>query len=215
MSNHDRLTAEQWEQFVTQGYIVLRGVFPREDSLAWVEAECTRAGFDLEDPSTWTQPYARIPTERREPLMTYAPSAWEAACALMGGVERVVGRTSISLFALNLAEGADRPFTASSPESPGWHKDGWHFRHFLDSYEQGLLGIPLMTDVLPHGGATFIAAGSVGPVARFLAKHPEGVLPDGFPTQELLAEGCPFLEATGEAGDFYLLHPYLLHAVSQ
>jgi hypothetical protein len=200
---------------VTQGYIVLRGAFSREDSIAWVHAECARAGFDLEDPSTWTKPYVRIPTERGELLATFAPAAWEAACALMGGIERVVEGTRINLFALNLTQGADRPFEAPSPSSPGWHKDGWHFRHFLDSYEQGLLGIPLMTDVLPQGGATFIAAGSVGPVARFLAEHPEGVHPEGFPNQELLSEGCTFLEATGEAGDFYLLHPYMLHAVSQ
>jgi hypothetical protein len=134
----------------------------------------------------------------------------------MGGEDRVDGRTAISLFALNLTQGADRPFEEPTPASPGWHKDGWHFNHFLDSYEQGLLGIPLMTDVLPRGGATFIAAGSVGPVARYLAQHPEGIPGGGMPTRELLSEeGCTFLEATGEAGDFYLLHPYLLHAVSQ
>ncbi len=209
------ITTAQREQFVTQGYIVLRGAFSREDSLAWVHAECAHAGFDLDDPATWTKPYTRIPTERREPLETYAPAAWEAACELMGGAERVAGKAGINLFALNLTEGADRPFDEPSPVSPGWHKDGWHFRHFLDSYDQGLLGIPLMTDVLPHGGATFIAAGSVGPVARYLAQRPEGVLPEDFPVQELLSDGCEFLEATGEAGDFYLLHPYLLHAVSQ
>jgi hypothetical protein len=215
MRSQGNLTDKQWKQFVTEGYIVLRGVFSREDSLAWVRSECAHAGFDLEDPSTWTEPYARIPTERREPLATFAPQAWEAACDLMGGIERMVTGTKIGLFALNLREGADRPFEPPTPSSPGWHKDGWHFRHFLDSYEQGLLGIPLMTDVVSHGGATFLAAGSVGPVARFLAQHPEGVLPDDFPTQELLSDGCTFLEATGEAGDFYLLHPYLLHAVSQ
>lgn len=215
MKSFDGLTRAQAEQFITQGFIVLRGVFSREDSLAWVESECARAGFDLDKPSTWTQSYVRIPTERKEALATFAPDAWKAACALMGGAERVVGGTRISLFALNLMEGADRPFAPASPETPGWHKDGWHFRHFLDSYEQGLLGIPLMTDVLPQGGATFIAAGSVGPVARYLAEHPEGVHPDGFPTRSLLSEGCTFLEATGEAGDFYLLHPYMLHAVSQ
>ena len=209
------LSPEKREQFITQGYIVLRGVFSREEAIAWVRDECTAIGYDLEDPSTWEKPYIRVPTKRRESLATFAPAAWEAACALMGGADRVSGQVGINLFAVNLAEGADRPFQEATPTSPGWHKDGWHFRHFLDSYEQGLLGIPLMTDVLPQGGATFIAAGSVGPVARYLAAHPEGVLPDDFPVRELLSEGCTFLEATGEAGDFYLLHPYLLHAVSQ
>ncbi len=215
MSERFVLTEAQREQFVTEGYIVLRQAFSREDSIVWVRSECARAGYDLDAPDSWKSPYVRIPTERKELVARYAPSAWEAACALMGGEDNVVPNTAISLFAVNLTEGAEKPFEPASPSSPGWHKDGWHFRHFLDSHEQGLLGISLMTDVLPGGGATFVAAGSVAPVARYLASHPEGVLPDDFPFNQLVSEGCKFIEATGEAGDFYLLHPYLLHAVSQ
>ena len=215
MSDLNSISAEQREQFVSEGYIVLRGVFSAEDSRSWVRAECARAGYDLDDPLTWSQPYARIPTERKEALSEFAPEAWKAACDLMGGEDKIEGKVKISLFAVNLTQGADKPFEAPSPETPGWHKDGWHFRHFLDSYEQGLLGIPLLTDVLPQGGATFIAVGSVGPVARYLASRPEGVHPYDFPVKELIADGCTLIEATGKAGDFYLLHPYMLHAVSQ
>lgn len=209
------LTDEQRHQFVTEGYIVLRGVFSREDALSWVKDEARHAGIDLDDATTWTQPYSRISTRRREKLANFSPIAWQVSCELMGGEDRVVPGTMIDLFALNLTQGAVQPFAEATPSSPGWHKDGWHFLHFLDSPDQGLLGIPLLTDVHPTGGATFIAAGSVGPVARFLASHPEGVLPDDFPTKALLEEGATFVEATGEAGDFYFLHPYLLHAVSQ
>ena len=152
---------------------------------------------------------------RREPLADYAPRAWEASCDLMGGEDRVKNKPNISLFAMNFKQGADRPFEPPSAQSQGWHKDGWHFRHFLDSPEQGLLGIPLFTDVLPGGGATFLAADSVPAVARFLAAHPEGVLPDDFDLKALLAECHDYREATGEAGDVYLLHPYMLHAVGQ
>ncbi len=215
LTNHSKLTDEQWDQFLTQGYIVLRAAFSREDSLAWVADECLQAGYDVKDQGTWTKPYDRINTKNPELLSNFAPSAWQASVDLMGGLDRIVKEPMISLFALNLAQGADKPFAPPSPDSPGWHKDGWHFRHFLDSPEQGLLGIPLLTDVFPQGGATFIAAGSVKPVAKFLADHPEGVLPNAFPVKDLLSEGCTFLEATGKAGDFYLLHPYLLHAVSQ
>ena len=125
------------------------------------------------------------------------------------------GKPGIGLFAVNFRQGADKPYQPPSASAPGWHKDGWHFRHFLDSPDQGLLGIPLMTDVLPEGGGTFIAADSVPVVARYLAAHPEGVLPDAFPWKDLLSECRDFREITGEAGDFFLLHPYLLHAVSQ
>lgn len=209
------LTAEQREQFVAEGYLVIKGAFPREQSLNWVRDECKEAGYDVDDPTTWQKDYVRIDLQHREPLGSYAPAAWDAATALMGGRDRVKYEPSLHVFAVNFKQGADRPFEPPSAHSPGWHKDGWHFRHFLDSPEQGLLGIPLFTDVLPSGGATFIAADSVPVVARYLAAHPEGVLPNGFDIQALMSECSDFREVTGEAGDFYLLHPFMLHAVSQ
>lgn len=209
------LTPEQQEQFLAEGHIVIKGAFPREDSLQWVRDECARAGYDVDAPQTWRKGYERMELSRREPLADYAPRAWQASCDLMGGEDRVKNKPVISLFAMNFKQGADTPYQPPSALSPGWHKDGWHFRHFLDSPEQGLLGIPLFTDVLPQGGATFLAVDSVPAVARFLAAHPEGVGPDDFDTKALLTECRDFREATGEAGDVYLLHPYMLHAVGQ
>ncbi len=209
------LTSEQREQFLAEGHIVIKGAFPRKQSLEWVRDECARAGYDVDDPQTWRKPYERMELHHQEKLEEFAPTAWEASVDLMGGRECVKNRPKISLFAMNFSQGADQPYQPPSAASRGWHKDGWHFRHFLDSPEQGLLGIPLFTDVLPQGGATFLAADSVPVVARFLADHPEGVLPDDFDPKILLAECRDFREATGDAGDVYLLHPYLLHAVGQ
>ena len=209
------LTPEQREQFLAEGHIVIKGAFPREDSLQWVRDECARAGYDVDDPQTWRKGYERLELNRHEPLADYAPAAWQASCDLMGGEDRVKNKPGIGLFAMNFKQGADTPYQPPSAQSSGWHKDGWHFRHFLDSPEQGLLGIPLFTDVLPQGGATFLAVDSVPVIARYLAAHPEGVGPDDFDTRALLGECRDFREATGEAGDVYLLHPYMLHAVGQ
>ena len=209
------LTPQQREQFLAEGHIVIKGAFSREDSLRWVRDECARAGYDVDDPASWRNGYERMELSRHEPLSRYAPAAWEASCDLMGGLDRVKNRPAISLFAMNFKQGADRPYQPPSAASPGWHKDGWHFKHFLDSPEQGLLGIPLFTDVLPQGGATFLAVDSVPVIARYLAARPEGAGPDDFGTAALLAECHDFREATGEAGDVYLLHPYMLHAVGQ
>lgn len=96
-------------------------------------------------------------------------------------------------------------------QSGGWHGD--FFRHFLDSPEQGLLTLVLWSDVHHRGGATFVAADSVGPVARRLAEHPEGLLPTGF--SDLISECDDFVEVTGRIGDVFLLHPFILHAKSQ
>ncbi len=97
----------------------------------------------------------------------------------------------------------------------GWHKDGDFFRHFLDSPEQGLLVIVVWSDIEPRGGGTFIACDSVPVLARFLAERPEGVLPGGFDFQERIKECRDFEEITGRAGDVVLLHPFVLHTVSQ
>ncbi|MCG9894582.1 MAG: hypothetical protein MH204_03790, partial [Fimbriimonadaceae bacterium] len=70
-------------------------------------------------------------------------------------------------------------------------------------------------DVIHQGGPTYLAADSVGVIARFLADRPEGVLPGEFGFKDLIRECSRFEEATGLAGDVYLIHPYALHAVSQ
>ena len=57
--------------------------------------------------------------------------------------------------------------------------DGWDFYHYLDSPEQGLLVVPLFSDILPRSGGTTIATDSVQVLARFLVQHREGVHPDG------------------------------------
>jgi hypothetical protein len=52
-------------------------------------------------------------------------------------------------------------------------------------------------------------------VARRLADAPEGILPDDFDYDHLIAQCSDFVETTGRLGDVVLLHPFVLHAVSQ
>ncbi len=210
------LTDEQVEEFLTRGYTVLHDCFPREAAKAKADEAFVRLGYDPADPSTWKEAVIHMPTHQRRDVREFAPKVWDAVCDLLGGEERIkTPYTWGDGLIVNLREGADRPWDPPSPQVKGWHKDGDFFRHFLDSPEQGLLTLVLWTDVLPQGGATFVAADSVPVVARFLAAHPEGVLPKDFPRQELIEQCHDFVEATGKAGDVYLLHPYVLHAKSQ
>lgn len=134
----------------------------------------------------------------RVAVRDFAPKAWGAICDLLGGEERIKQPcTWGDGFIANLGIGADRPWEPPSPRVPGWHKDGDFFRHFLDSPEQGLLTIVLWSDIHPRGGGTFLAADSVGPVARLLADHPEGVLPQDYDYAPLLAQCDDFVETTG------------------
>jgi len=210
---HRVLSAEQIEQFVEHGYVILRNTFPRETASAWVDQGFKRLGYDRHDNSTWTSPRHHMPSVNHVKVDEFAPTVWAAVCELLGGEDRVQPYRWSDGFIMNLGIGADKPWMPPSAQSPGWHKDGDFFKHFLDSPEQGLLTIVCWTDMVHQGGGTFIAPDSVGVVARFLADHPEGVSPNAF--SPLINDCCDFLELTGQAGDVVLHHPYMLHATSQ
>ena len=212
------LTDADIEHFLEYGHVVLHDCFPRDFAEAWTANAFRRLGYDPDDPATWEQEIVHMPATQRVPMEEIAPKAWQAACELLGGADRVAPCSWGDGMIVNFHKGADRPWQPPSPQSGGWHKDGDFFRHFLDSPEQGLLTIVLWSDIAPQGGGTFAAADSVAPVARLLAAHLEGVLPGGAPEASFgsLVHQCrDFRELTGHTGDVVLIHPFLLHASSQ
>ncbi|MCC5830583.1 MAG: phytanoyl-CoA dioxygenase family protein [Phycisphaeraceae bacterium] len=210
------LTPSQFEQFTEEGYIIIREAFDPDFARRWTQRAWDRLGYDPQYPSTWAEARIHMPTLERRDVPDIAPDVWLAVCELLGGEERIKAPFVWSdAFIVNLREGADDPWQAPHERKAGWHKDGDFFRHFLDSPEQGLLTIVLWSDVVHQGGPTYIAPQSIGLIARYLAEHPEGRLPNEFPIAELIDQCDHFVEATGNAGDVYLMHPYMLHTVSQ
>jgi len=210
------LNDEQIEQFLTRGHVVINDCFSRDLAKTYTDRAWTRLGYDPNDISTWEQEQIHMPRMETWEVKDFSPKAWSAICELMGGEDRVLQPTIWGdSYILNLRRGADRPWQPPSPETPGWHKDGDWFVHFLDSPEQGLLVVVIWSDIKPKSGGTFIIGDSVPVVARFLKEHPEGVMPGGFPFRQFAAECNDFIELTGNAGDIVLLHPYMLHASSQ
>lgn len=213
---YEVLDAGQREQFLAKGFVRVPGCFTPEAAAEVTASVWTRLGYDPNDQATWVEPSIHMPTHRHLDVEDFAPRAWQAACELVGGADRIQRPFGWGDgFIVNLHEGSDRPWADASSTSPGFHKDGDFFRHFLDSPEQGLLTLVLWSDVEHQGGATFAAADSVGPIARFLAAHPEGVLPEAFSQAGIIDQCTDFAEATGEVGDVYLLHPFILHAKAQ
>lgn len=215
-ASFQHLDPAQVEQFLDRGHIVVRNCFPREFAEEWTAKAFTRLGYDPSDPSTWAQSRIHMPALERVEVKEFAPKAWGAICDLCGGEDRLKQPCHWGdSFILNLKDGIDRPWEPPSPPSPGWHKDGDFFRHFLDSPEQGLLIIVMWSDIGPRGGGTFAACDSIQPLARFLAGRPEGVLPGEFNFRSLVSGCTDFVEMTGEVGDVVLIHPFVLHASSQ
>ena len=209
------LTQAQREHFLTYGFVIIEGAYPRELCDEQAAGAWERLGYKADDPSTWAEEKIHMPSRQSFPFRVHAPRAFAAVQELMGA-DRFKGEPGTGNgFILNLRLGADKPWIPPSPEAGGWHKDGDFFRHFLDSPEQGLLGIVLWQGVQPKSGGTFIACDSIGVVARFLAQHPEGRRPNEMQCHELIKECKDFREVTGNTGDIALLHPFMLHASSR
>ena len=211
------LTAEQEQQFLDQGYVVVKQAVSRDLAKQWRDLAYRRLGYDPDDPATWIEARVHLPVMNRKRVADVAPRAWAAICDLLGGEQRIRNGADYSCgdsFIINFHHSADDPWQPPSARVAGWHKDGDFFRHFLDSPEQGLLTVVLWSDIEPRSGGTFVATDSVPPIARLLANHPEGLLPGevGFGT---LVDRCSrFVELTGRTGDVVLLHPYILHSAS-
>jgi hypothetical protein len=222
------ITGEQERHFLDKGYLVVEGCLDPGLAARWTDRACERLGVRRDDPSTWTKDIVWMDHETTAPVRTLSPRAWGAICDVAGGEQRIETRvlglppsghfSTINsfewsdAFIVNFRRGADEPWVPPSPRANGWHKDGSYFRHFLDSREQSLLTIVLWSDVAPRGGGTFIAPDSIGVVGRLLRDHPEGVEPDRF--GRLIDQCREFVEITGPAGTFVILHPFMLHASS-
>lgn len=182
------------------------------------------------DKSTWNASRTNMPWHFTFDAAEFAPRAWAAICELCGGEERVTDDSRLWRDSLIVNLGTPEKEGKPTPpqELENWHVDGDFFVHYLDSPEQGLLVIPLFTDIQPDGGGTVICPEAMPKVARHLYAHPEGVSPRMTPrgqpdfTKEknldwfngLAKESTEFVEAHGKCGDLFLLHPLMLHSAS-
>jgi hypothetical protein len=208
------LTPEQAEHFIAHKFIRIEGALPRAFTEEKVQRGWQRLGVREDDPDAWPFKRTNMPSYERFLFREHAPRAWRAICDLTGGESRIKPPCEFGDNFILIRPHESDVWTPPSSKAGGWHKDGDWFLHFLDSPEQGMLGILLWRDILPKGGGTFFAPDSVEHVARFLVDHPEGVRPEQFNFQALIDKCSDFREITGKAGDLFLLHPFTLHAAS-
>jgi ribosomal protein S18 acetylase RimI-like enzyme len=210
------LTDAQIAEFVEKGFVVVPDCIPKDLCKSWTDQSWERIGMSPDDPDGW-QDLVGVPGANSEPMSKCAPKAWRAMCDLLGGPQKVASEPSFGDgFALNLGKpGMEWHAPAANFPGAGWHKDGWMFRHYLDSPEQGLLMLVHWNDVNPRSGGTFIAPDSVDVVAKFFAGQPQGLHPHA---HEPLIQQCSEFLDTGElytkAGDIIMCHPFMLHTRS-
>lgn len=231
--HYQQLTQDEVDFFIANGWLKLSGCFTQEQADTLIGTVWTRLGMDPNDRSTWHTERTNMPKHNDFPASEFAPKAWAAICDLVGGEDRIAeyNKTWNDGLIVNLGTPEGYGKVIDPRDLPGWHVDGDFFVHFLDSPEQGLLVIPLFTDITEGGGGTFICPAAIPEMAAYLYSHPEGVSPRMTPraqnptwqpeqglkffndvAQRQNRDG--FLEATGKVGDVYLLHPLMLHSAS-
>lgn len=173
------LTDEQVNQFMERGWVKLEQAFTEEDALAgqdFVWRQLSLRGYRKEEPSSWTEPLVHIRENyASEEFNRCNSERFQDAIEDLVGEDRWILKGMMSMWGwwpVNFSQGATEPWDVPAT---GWHYDGQHFRHYINSREQGLLCIPLFSHIKPYGGGTLIAEGSHNIVAKVLAAHPEGL----------------------------------------
>lgn len=206
-------TPSEIEQFIEEGYVVLREGFPRRVAAEIRARLWEKMGLREDDPAGWKQPLVHI----KEALggapfsEVWTQRVFDAFDDLMGA-ERYRKPQTIGWFPVSFPGFEAPPWRA--PEK-GWHVDGIQFHHHVYSRDQGLLPIVILSDIGPGDGGTAIDLGSHKLAARILAESE----PAGLDIQELGKRVAqhPFkkvVEANGQAGDIFMHHPMIRHARS-
>lgn len=209
------LTRRQAEQFVTDGYVVIPEVFPRETAERLLPLVWERLPEDREDRSTWQRAGTVLEEIIEGPAVEemFTRRYVDALDDLLGEGRWRGPLSGLGFLPIRFAGFAEPPWT---PPDKGWHLDGNHFHHRLCSPEQAAVGIELLTDIDPGGGGTAVKPGS----HRFAARVLADAEPDGLAVRELgppIQQATAHLEGvelTGRAGDVIVMHPHLVHAAS-
>ncbi len=227
------LSPDEIDQFLVDGYLIVRGCFDpriserwiadanrriRDEPARWVknydpnDPERSLAHYDPTRPETWTWPRINLEGPETVEVEQFAPRGWAAICDLLGGPERIKTRTWTNYLIANLAADAHLDVPGPAPDWKSWHIDDPSPVTRLDRITKGLIGIAIHSDLQPRSGGTWLAPDSVGHVSRLLAAHPEGVDFCSGRGAGVVQRCERFVEVTGQVGDLLLMHPLMMHS---
>ncbi|PRQ10051.1 phytanoyl-CoA dioxygenase family protein [Enhygromyxa salina] len=234
------LDAEQIEQFMADGYVHLRGAFPRalaesivdsahrrlaQDPARWLSGPHVQrqaaelAGYDRNEPRTWPQGRVDVVGEHPLTINEFSPFAERAVFQLLGDAGRIRTRSWTSNLIIQYPRRGEWDPSARAwvptANQESWHLDSPSVHTRLDQLRTGLLVFIVFSDLLPASGNSWLALDSPARVARALAAAPEGVdFCDVHAGRRITRECERLFEVTGEAGDLLLVHPLMLHSAS-
>ncbi|HUA30879.1 MAG TPA: phytanoyl-CoA dioxygenase [Streptosporangiaceae bacterium] len=205
--------------FERDGYVAVRGAFDAATAQAcrdMIWDSLARQGVRRDDRTTW-RPCVQVNCPEGEPFAAAGTSpALEAAYDQLIGPGRWTRQARV---------GGVVPVRFPSEEYPdpgcGYHiegsyagQGGWWVN--LRSRARGLLALFLFSDVGPDDAPTRLISGSHLSIPPILAAYgEEGVHGDDVAGQWRPSVLCrPAAHATGQAGDVFLCHPFIVHTAT-
>lgn len=211
------LTSAEVDSFVRDGYVPVRGAFSGSLALRCAEEIWAATGCDPSDPSTWTEPVVRLPGLASAPFVAAANTS-----VLHGAFDQLVGagawlpRRTLGTIPVRFPHEAD-------PGDDGWHVEAsfvgpqGDMRVDLGSRGRALLMLFLFSEVGEDDAPTRIRVGSHLDVPPLLEAYGlEGR--DWMDACQAAVQATKSHEvrlATGQPGDVYLCHPFLVHAAQR
>lgn len=216
----ERLTSEQINRFISDGFIKIEHAFSEE-----IAADCRTilwkaTQYDPYNPKTWEQPVVRIGELGDLPFQKAANTN-----LLLNAFDQLVGKDNWhpkqTLGSFPIRFPSDKP-----ANDTGWHVDAsfpgndvynyfdWRINYYSKS--RGLLMLFLFSDVTEVDAPTIIKVNSHFDVAKILKPVGE----NGLSFIELAEKigsisGKEEVLATGKAGTVYLCHPFIVHAAQE
>lgn len=208
---------DQIEKFITDGFVKLESAFPRSLAEECLQLLWEQIKPDRDRPETWTEPLVYVWDCPQEPFRRAAnTSRLHAAFDQLVGPGRWRPAESLGWFVIRFPGQVE-------PPDVGWHVDGSYPAAEGDGYGLnvrsrgcGLRMLFLFSDVTDQHGPTMLRAGSHLDVPALLAPYGSAGTTDHELFRQLdVSSGRPVTNATGEVGDVYLCHPFLVHGAQR
>jgi hypothetical protein len=223
MTKLGTLSSEQTAEFMEQGFVQLPGIVPHHVIAAGQQVIWSDLGMSPDDPSTWTEPVKRlIPSDPRPFAAAFDSQRLFAAFDQLVGEGRWLPRPDLGIFVVRFPSEPDLGDTGwhidtSFPPENAPDPDFSNWRVSVSSRDRGLLMLFLFSNVTEDDAPTRIRIGSHLDVPLTLAAAGPNGMPgtEASPLVEHASSSRPVATATGESGDVYLCHPFLVHAAQR
>jgi hypothetical protein len=207
------------DAFVRDGYVVVRGAIDARTAracrdLIWNELEAQ--GVRRDDNQTWSRPVVRVTCPAAEAFTAIAGSP-----KLRAAYDQLIGPRRWEPPSLSGSLVHVRFPSEEYPGAVGYHIDGtWQVGdRWLTNFHsagRGLMAIVLFSDVDPDDAPSRLVLGSHLYLPKVLASAGEPGMNGRDAVRAVRSRVLcrRSVEATGQAGDVFLCHPFLVHTAT-